>query len=54
MEVVARLKNMPRPVMMRALDEVTRVRLSHLGVVSRRLCLAGSVSLVLLFLQFGG
>ncbi len=37
-DVAARLKNIPRPVMTRAVEDVTRVRLSHLGVVSSRLC----------------
>ncbi len=43
-DVSASLKNIPKPVMTRAVDDVTRVRLSHLGVVSRRFCFGSCMS----------
>ncbi len=41
--VLAKPKNTPAPVMMRAAAEKANVRLNHFGVVSRRLCLDGFV-----------
>lgn len=44
LDVIARLKNIPKAVMIRAVDDVTRVRLSHLGVVSRKFCFGSCMS----------
>ncbi len=43
-DMLARLRKIPIPDTTRAADEETRVRLSHLGVVSSKLCLAIALS----------